>query len=232
MQFIAQINTPHIENYCKGIYNLIDNQTAMFEGNIIELVSIATEIDANDDAVFFKSEADLTTLDDIMDLRDLISYLTNQNNEILCVLKGEWIVAGGENILTPKDIYKLDTCILEKSLANMLAYRVEINKTIINWEHKKMDANSEIVMSFFKHIEKIKVAIEKQSFTDTFEACMKLKLYLVSKDNHLSFFCGDSDLGLILNAISLKFTSTCFDYLEMIETQHKELFTSKFKQLK
>lgn len=232
MQFIVQINTPHIQNYCKGVYNLIDNQTAMFEGNVIELVSIASEIDANDDTVFFKSESDLVTLEGIMDLGDLISYLTNSSKETLCVLKGEWIGAAGDSILTPKDIYTLDTCILQKSLSNLLAYRDEKNKMITNWDNKRMDSSSDIVLSFFRHVEKIEAAIAKKSFTDTFEACMKLRLYLVSKDNHLSFFCGDSDLGLILNAISLKFTSTCFDYLEVIETQHKELFTSKFKELK
>lgn len=113
----------------------------------------------------------------------------------------------------------------------MLAWRDEKNKSIMAVENKYNGTDSEIVTTFFKHVEKIKDTIAKGSFTDTFEACTVLKIYLVSKSKYLHFFVGDSDLGLILNAICLKLTSACFDYLEAIEVQHKALFTAKFKEL-
>lgn len=240
MKFIAQINTPRIKELCKrhSHARFIDNQTAELIGNLDSLIQIANNIHAQEDCVFYKSEKDmkdlelnLVGLEVVMDLSEIIEYLTNTNPYLNEIEGGEWIIAGGENITTPKMIYTLDLSVLELSLHNLLEYRTEENKTIRSIENKRNDRNSAIVVAFFNHVEKIKAAILKGSFTDTFEACTVLKIYLVSKDKYLHFFVGDADLGLILNAICLKLTSACFDYLEVIETQHKELFTHKFKAL-
>ena len=240
MKFIAQINTPRIKELCRRHTHarFIDSQTAELNGSLDSLTQIATNIHAQEDCVFYKSEKDmkdlelnLVGLEVVMDLSEIIEYLTNTNPYLSEIEGGEWIVAGGENITTPKDIYTLDLSVLELSLRNMLAYRDDRNKTICNIESKYNGSDSEIVLGFFKHVNAIKAAIAKGSFTDTFEACTILKIYLTSKGRQLHFFVGDADLGLILHAICLKLTSACFDYLEVIENQHKEIFTTKFKEL-
>lgn len=149
------------------------------------------------------------------------------------IKNGGWIEAHNEDneILTPNDLYSLDMSILELSLSNMITWRDERNKSINRIEQKYIDSQNPIIIEWKQKIDKIKEAIGRQSFTDTFEACMILRVFLSDHKKRLHFFVGDADLGLILHAISLKLSSMCFDFLEKVENQHKQLFSSTFKSI-
>ena len=125
--------------------------------------------------------------------------------------------------INPNDIRRLPMKVLEKNLMNVIAQNEEQNRDLLGF-NKRIGSGDTVVVKFFHFIYEFKKCIQRESFTDAFEQAIKLKLFLSGR-SEIDTFVGDADMGLAMNAISLKFTSEFFDTLESMEKEHKKMLS-------
>ena len=147
---------------------------------------------------------------------------------IALVESGDCIPAHSDKykFIRPNDIRKLPMKVLEKNLLNIIAENQKYNATQILKLNHKIDSGDTVVVKFFHFISEFKKCIQRESFTDAFEQAIKLKLFLAGR-SEIDTFVGDAEMGLAMNAISLKFTSEFFDTLESMEKEHKKMLSER-----
>ncbi len=134
------------------------------------------------------------------------------------------------HIIYSSNIIKLPMKVLEQNLMNVLAHNENYNSTQSSTLKHAIGRGDTVVVKFFEFITEFKKCIERKSFTDAFEQAIKLKMFLSSRSD-ISQFVGDSDLGLAMNAISLKITSEFFNVIETMEKEHNKILFDRMNQM-
>lgn len=115
---------------------------------------------------------------------------------------------------------------IENLITSQIEYNIEYNKGVRLEEHKKIDYNSKTITMFFKIIDKIRGEIENKNFTNIFEQCMKMKIFLLDSDE-ISTYIRNPKLNRLLHAYSFNLTTKCFEHLEKLEALAKNEITLK-----
>jgi hypothetical protein len=120
--------------------------------------------------------------------------------------------------------------VLIQNLVNVLAYNQKRNEKERKLENKLMDADTKFIINFFESLQKINQSIKNKKFIDAFEETLKMKMK-VNVQKELNTFFGDADLGLAINAILLRLSSSFFNLFEALEKKYSHEFDIIQKKL-
>lgn len=109
-----------------------------------------------------------------------------------------------DKLIMPKDLLVFDLSIIIKNLQNVINKKEELTRLDYGFDKFK-----ELFENYVHHF-------NTGSFVNSFEAALKLKLYITNKSCFTSFI-SDSEYCLAIEAVCLKITSTYFKALEMLE---------------
>ena len=109
-----------------------------------------------------------------------------------------------DKLITAKDLLVFDLEIIIKNLQNVIDKKEELTRFDYGFDKFK-----ELFENYAYHF-------NTGSFVNSFEAALKLKLYITNKSCFTSFI-SDSEYCLAIEAVCLKITSTYFKALELLE---------------
>ena len=177
---------------------------------------------------FFATNSDSTNVD-AEELKRLVKIADTDASALL--LLSHWIPYDIENedsswtIITEEEAKNHSFEVLFASLNNILEFREKFNEGLGLLERKNDATDIEKILDELKKLELLFKNVESNTwFTDVFESAIKLRTMVAQKAGFFSSIVGDGELGIIVKAISFKFTHTLFNGLEQIEKQNKLAF--------
>ena len=174
---------------------------------------------------FFGTGADSASVD-AEELKRLVKIADTDASALL--LLSHWIPYDIENedsswtIITEEQAKEWSFEVLFASLNNILEFRQKINEGLGLLERKNDARDIEKILQELKKLETLFKNVESNTwFTDVFESAIKLRTMVAQNMGLFSSLIGDGELGIIVKAISFKFTHVLFNGLEEIEKQNK-----------
>lgn len=203
----------------------VGNMTCImgYDNTLLELAEQNKEL-----RFFFGTGADSASVD-AEELKRLVSIADSDASALL--LLSHWIPYDIENadsswtIVSENEAKEWSFEVLFASLNNILEFREKFNEGLGILERKNDASDIEKILEELKKLERLFKNVESNTwFTDVFESALKLRAMVTQKAALFSSLMGDGELGIIVKAISFKFTHVLFNGLEEIEKKNKLAF--------